>query len=195
MALPAFSWMAQHLDAYPVPPAEPSRAAASLPISPDVRWQPAYDGVAWQHRVAYLTPQGHVLELYRNEYQRQSQGRELFASGSPLFDPRAFNVNTSVRTQLIPEGARPVAVNRVELSDPSGRTWSALYTYLVDDETVPDARRAQFLTAWRSLYGRPVAGVFALATPCVPDCPAVKGDLEALAVRAYAEYETTRRRP
>jgi hypothetical protein len=56
-------------------------------------------------------------------------------------------------------------------------------------------QRTQFLTAWRSLYSRPPAGMLALATPGVPDCPAVKDHLEALAVRACAGYETTRRRP
>jgi hypothetical protein len=187
--------MAQQLDESPVPSDGPRLAGASLPIAPDLRWQPAYDGVAWQHRVAYLTPHGHVLELYWNEYRRQSQGRELFASGSPLFDLRTFTMSASIRTRLMAVGDRPVDANRVELTDPSGRTWSALYTYLVDDESVPDVWRARFLTAWRSLYSRPAAGVLALATPCVPDCPAVKDDLEALAVRAYAEYEISRRRP
>lgn len=195
VVLPAFSWIAQHLHKYPLSPEGPGVTGDSVTIAPDLRWQPAYDGVAWQHRVAFLTPHGHVLELYRNEYHWQSQGRELFESDSPLFDHRAFTVGKSIRAQLMAEGARPVDANRVELTDPSGRSWSALYTYLVDDETVPAVRRAQFLTAWRSLYSRPTAGVLALATPCVPDCAAVKEDLEALAVRAYTEYETTRRRP
>lgn len=195
LALPALSWIAGDLDRYPAPPAGPiGMSDATQTIAPDLRWQPAYDGVAWQHRVAYLTPGGHVIELYRNEYHRQSQGRELVSSGSGLFDHSAFTMSAPVRTLLAREGAPPIDANRLELTDQSGRTWSALYTYLVDDEAIPGSWRAQLLTAWRSLYSRPAAGVLALATPCIPDCAAVDDDLQALAVRAYAGYETGGRR-
>jgi exosortase len=194
VVLPALSWFSQHLHEYPVPPTGSfDTADATRPIAPDFRWQPNYSGAAWQHRVAYITSQGHVLELYRNEYHQQSAGRELIAPGSPLFDSLAFSTRVSNVTQLVREGAPSIEVNRVELTDQSGRRWSALYTYLVDDEAIPEARRAQALTAWRSLYSRPAAGVLALVTPCVPDCAAVADDLEALAVRAYIEYRTTRR--
>lgn len=195
LLLPAISWVAQRLDSYPPEPAPPASIANTVgPLSPDSRWQPQFGGAAWEHRVAYLATSGRVIELFRNAYHRQSQGQELILRGQEearLFDPAAFKLGASATTHLARDGALPLEVTEVELQDRAGRTWSALYTYVVDGESMNSPRRAMLLTALRAMYRQPTAGVLAVATPCLPDCQSVRADLESVAVRSYNAYEAT----
>ncbi len=196
LLLPVSSWAAQHLDSYPALITAPiPMPGATGPISPDSRWQPQFTGAAWEHRVAYIWPDGRVMELYRNEYHDQSQGKELIANDRSLFDSQSFTTRGLTDTQLERDGAPPINATRVDLVDKSGRGWSALYTYTIDDNTIANARKAQFLTAFRSLYRRPAAGLFAVAIPCVPDCAAVDADLDHAVIRAYDAYQEARRQP
>lgn len=189
LLLPVVSWAARHSSSYPKPvAAPPDIAGAAGPISPDSRWQPGYKGAALEHRVAYILPDGRVIELYHNVYHRQSQGNELIADGAPLFDHAFFTMRTSNAVQLKRTGAQPVDAYHMEMRDKSGRSWAALYTYVLDGKSMTDANRVQLLAAWRSLFGAPTAGVFAVATPCVQSCADIKADLESIALSAYDAY-------
>ena len=191
--LPASSWVAQTMEDYPLdPPGPVAVAGLAGPISPDSRWQTDFKGAAWEHRVAYILKDGRVMELYRNEYHRQSQGKELIANGTLLFDPTSFETRTVTPAHLERDRKPFIDANRIELLDKSGRSWSAIYTYVIDGNAVASSRKAQLLTALRSLYGRPAAGVFAVAVPCVPDCAAVSDELAKATVLAYDAYQLER---
>lgn len=193
--LPAISWGAQRFDHYP----PPSTAVAAItgtsgPMAPDPRWQPLYRGPAAEQRVAYLLPNGHMIDFYRNEYHRQRQGRELISSANQMFSEPAFRQQELTPARLDVPGTAPIEVNKVRLLDQTGRSWSAIYTYIVDGEPIASASRALRLSSMRALYRRPVAGVFATTTPCVPNCAAVEESLEFVTVRAYEAYEGARRK-
>jgi hypothetical protein len=135
-----------------------------------------------------------VIELYRNEYHTQSQGNELIMPGleiAHLFDAGLFSPRSSATVLISRDGSPPLKANSLQLRDQGGRIWSAIYTYEVDDLTLVSSRRVHLETALRAMYSRPTAGVLAVATPCVPDCEAVKADLEFVAVQAHAAYGTS----
>jgi exosortase len=192
LLLPLMAFSLPRVDRYP----DPIQSAVSVPgvtgpLSPDLRWEPQFHGAAWAHRAAYLLPNGRVVEFYRNEYHRQSQGEELIASDGNPFPRKAFPVQTTTAVLLQRPAAAAIEAWRTELRDQSGRDWSALYTYVVDGKAERDGLRTRLVTAALSLYSRPAAGVFAVATPCVPDCSTVAADLEQFAGRAYDAYEST----
>lgn len=196
LALPVSSWAAHWTDAPGATSANPVIISDMTgPISPDGLWDPHYDGAAWEHRVAYIGRGGRVVELYRNEYIEQSQGKELISHGAPLFDPATFTLRVSHEKPLTLTEDFHITANRTELLDKSGRRWLALHTYVVDDETNPNARQVQLLTAIRSLYGRPTAGVLAVMTLCTPDCESADADLEHVLTRAHAAYRSQHRQP
>jgi exosortase len=191
--LPVSSWAAQLGRDYPVGSASPLvLPGLTGPLAPDPRWQPRFDSPAWEHRAAYLQPNGRVIEIYRNEYHRQSQGHELISNGSPLFDPALFSTQASRVVLLEGSDAPPLNVTRVDLKDKSGREWTAMYTYLIDDNVVATASRAQLVTALHSLYGRPVAGVLAALAPCLPDCQAASKTVSAAMIVADKAYRRQR---
>lgn len=169
----------------------PPIAGLTGPSAPDPRWKPRAEGAAWSHRAAYLTPDGRVVELYRNEYHRQSQGSELISRGSPLFEPTSYTIGAS-NTAVLGASEDKLEVTSVTLRDRSGKEWSALYTYIVDDEVVASARRAQLLMALHSFYGRPAAGVLAVMMPCVPNCGSIRTHLETAMQAAHEAYRRAR---
>lgn len=190
LALLPISSMATHLSAeYPSGLTSPiALPGLTGPIAPDPRWSPRFDGPAWSHRSAYMQRNGRVVELYRNEYHRQSQGSELISAGTPLFDPARFATQSSSIAHLDGGDVPPLSVTRIELKDRSGRKWMALFTYLIDGDVVATASKAQLLTALHSMYGRPTAGVLAVMTPCVPDCQAASSDISAVMIAAHEAY-------
>jgi exosortase len=192
LLLPVSSWASHLARDYPADLASPIAVPGLAgPITPDKRWQPAFDGAAWSHRAAYVVPDGRVVELYRNEYHQQSQGKELISRGSPLFDPAVFSTGPSTIVRLNGANA-PLDATRVALKDKSGQEWTALYTYFVDDQIVANASRAQFLIALRSFYGHPPAGVLAMMMPCVPGCAVASSDLDGAMIRTFDAYRSTR---
>ena len=194
LVLPIASWAAEHAHPYPKSLAAPiAMRPATRSLSPDTRWQPQFDGAAWEQRTAYISSHGRIIELYRNEYHDQSQGGELISHGAQLFDRAVFITQQSTITMLQRTNAPAIEINRVQLQDQAGRLWTSLFTYVIDEDSVASTRDAQLVTAWRSLYSRPVAGVFAVLLPCLPDCAAVKADLDEAAVHAYDAYERARR--
>ena len=119
--VPVSSWAIQRGAAYPATAPKPvTLKDGSGPVSPDLRWQPRFDGTAWAHRVAYVWRDRQVIELYRNEYHHQEQGRELISAGNSLFS-RTFQVHASSVGQLPRNGAPAIEVNRTRLSDSSGK--------------------------------------------------------------------------
>jgi EpsI family protein len=191
LVLPLSSWATQLAKNYPASLAAPIELRGLTgPIAPDPRWRPQFDGPAWTHRAAYLEPDGRIIELYRNEYHRQSQGNELVSRGTPLFDPESFATLASSTMRL--NGAEGFDVTRTELKDRSGRKWTALSTYIIGDQVVPGASQAQLVTALHSLYGRPPAGVLAVMTQCAPDCSAVGDTLSSAMITAYEAYRRAR---
>lgn len=193
LLLPVSSWAAHLTEDYPASLASPiALPGLTGPVAPDARWQPRFDGAAWAHRAAYMEPDGRVLELYRNEYHRQSQGNELISRGAPLFDPALFATRTSQVVRLNGADRSPFEVTRIELRDRSGRAWTGLYLYIVGDDIVASASQAQFLTALHSLYGRPATGVLAMMMPCVPDCGSVSRNLDAAMIVAHEAYRRAR---
>lgn len=196
LLLPVSSWAAHSIkqpDRIVVDPIQ--IAGATGPITPAQVWTPQFQGTAWEHRFAYVLSTGRVIELYRNEYYEQSQGKELISHGSHLFNPESFAEATSNVAQLSLDGLPPLEVNVSELVDRSGRRWRALHTYIVGRDAVADARRTQFLTAIRSLYGQPTAGVLAVMTLCTPSCDEVDAILKKTLVQAHGEYSRRIERP
>lgn len=194
--LPVSSWALSRGESYPgtvdAPIALPGARAA---VSPDPRWQPYFEGPAWEHRVAYLHSDGPIIEVYRNEYHRQSQGKELISNGAVLFDPAVFATHSSAIVHLRRGGRPTVEANRVELVDKLGNPWLALYTYVVDQETIANALHVQLITALRSLYGRTTAGVLAVAVPCARDCAALESQLRDVMLQIYDAYQSAPRYP
>lgn len=164
------------------------------PLSPDARWQPTFNGAAWESRAAYVWKDGRVMELYRNEFHDQSQGKELISNGSLLFDPSAFEIGTIVPVSLS-RGSVGLQASRAVLTDRSDRHWLALFTYVIDDRTVANPREAQLRMALDSLFDRPAAGVFAVALPCTGTCEEISSSLDDAAIRAFEAFELARRMP
>ncbi|HEY5810630.1 MAG TPA: exosortase-associated EpsI family protein, partial [Povalibacter sp.] len=194
--LPALSWALQRTHHYPSDVPQPVTISDAIgPISPDSRWQPHFKGAAWEHRVAYIWDHGRVVELYRNEYHRQSQGEELISHGSAIFDGDLFTARAQTVVDLGHDRASPLQANRLQLVDRSGREWLALYTHIIDGHPVAGPQRALFLTALHSLYQRPTAGILAVTMPCVPDCQSVSRDLDQALIRGHAAYQQARSNP
>lgn len=194
LLLPASSWAVQRAHDYPsgLQAAIPI-PGVSEPLSPDVRWQPKFQGAAWQHRVAYVWPPGRVIELYRNEYHEQSQAAELTGVGAVLFDPDTFTVRAAASVRISLDASHSIAATRVELADTAQQPWVAFYTYIVGDHTVGSAVQAQFLTAYHALYRRTAAGVLAVAAPCTPNCTTVSATLEQALASARQAYQQAQR--
>lgn len=194
LLLPTVSWAARRLDTYPAGVPAPIGMPNTVgPISPDIRWQPLFHGAAWEHRLAYITTDGRVIDLYRNEYHQQSEGKELFSSESRLFDPDLFELRSSAVVRMDAGRSHWVEATQAEYLDKAGRGWLVIYTYMVDDDSFADANSSRVSAALRGLGGRPVAGILAVATPCVPDCIAVRPDVESVAIQAYDGYESERK--
>lgn len=188
LVLPVSSWAAHWRTEPGVSSADTIAIPGMVgPISPDALWNPQFDGAAWEHRVAYVM-EGRVIELYRNEYIEQSQGKELISQGSVLFDPTSFTIGTRRTTRLTGADETHINAVRTELVDKSRRRWLALHTYIVNDETNTNPRYVQLQTALHSLFGRPVVGVLAVMALCGSDCTTVAADLEHVLVYAYAGY-------
>jgi exosortase len=193
LLLPVSSWAAHLAQSYPAKPAVAmSLPGLAGPIAPDPRWQPHFEGAAWEHRAAYMGTNGRIVELYRNEYHEQAQGSELIAQGASLFDPAVFTTRAAHIVRLSSADVSPLEASTVELQDKSGRKWTARYAYLVGDDVVASASRAQVLTALHSLYGRPTAGILSVMMPCVPDCESVGGNLDAAMIVVHETYREAR---
>ena len=190
--LPAVAWVLPRIDNYPpeTPATDLATAAADRPLlSPDFRWTPHYPGTAWERRFAIRTGNGIAVEVYGNQYHEQSQGSELVSRGSHLFDPLSFAPGSSSVVDLRDSEDRPIAARREVLTDSAGNSWLAVYTYLVDGEPIPGSRRVQLVTAFRSTYSRPTAGVVAVAAPCPEECTALSADLAETFVGVLEDYQ------
>ena len=101
----------------------------------------------------------------------------------------ASSENTQVQIiELSTPAGTPIAATRVELRDMFGTSWMGFYTYVVDEDSLADGWRVQALTAFRSLYSRPTAGVLAVLMTCVPDCVSVSSDLSEALIQSHSAY-------
>ena len=157
-------------------------------LSPDLSWTPHYPGAAWEYRVALQTENGAVVEIYGNQYHEQSQGTELISRGSHLFDPLYFSPASSDVIEIEDANGQSLPIRRDILTDSSGDSWLALYTYFVDSEPVVSSRRVQLLTAFRSMFARTTAGVVAVATPCIEGCDDRRSEIDDSLNQAIEAY-------
>jgi exosortase len=190
LALPAIAWTAPQGSSYP----EPVAAAPALdglrgPIPADAFWEPTFEGAAWTHRAAYIDRDGRVVELYRNEYHAQSQGKEFAGRGTALFPPERYELSDRRERVIEPGSGRPaIRVIEQRLTDSAGRPWLALFAWYLDGTTHTRLRRVHFVSAVRALYSRPTVGVMAIAAPCRGDCTDVAPSLDAVFALAHAAY-------
>ena len=110
--LPAAAWVLPRVDSNPT-----EILRAGLPIAatgnglqaPDLRWTPHYPGAAWEDRFATVTEGGVAVEVYANQYHEQTQGSELIARGSYLFDPLYFTLKSSSVVTLQDSTGQPIS--------------------------------------------------------------------------------------
>jgi hypothetical protein len=189
--LPAIAWVLPQFDTYPteMPDANLRVSAARFDLTaPDLRWSPHYPGSAWEQRYAVQTASGTTVEIYGNQYHEQSQGSELISRGSHLFDPLYFASGSSGIVELRDSNGKPLSAHREILKDSSGTSWVSVYTYLVDNESVPGSHSIQLKTALRSTYSRTTAGVLAVAAQCIEECESRNSDIENTFILAFEAY-------
>ena len=185
LALPLSSIVLQRSSIYPPAAPRPLELAGASQALPDPDWQPKFIGAAWEYRVAYLGVDGHVIELYRNEYHQQKQGAELISAGMPLFDPDEFLQVESDIVSLHPEQTSSFDANRLILRGKSGQLWIGMYTFLIDNKAIASQWEAQFQTGLLALYRRPTAGVLAVASRCDEDCDEIADLISDALTKVY----------
>jgi len=192
--LPAIAWALPRFDTYSTEISDASLQLSAAEIdlvSPDPTWQPRFEGADWQARLAYLSTSGRVIEVYGNEFRRQSKGKELISSGSSLFESTLVIRESSAFVELGHYNGSRLEANRIVFLDRLGNRWVALYTYVLDQDAIATPRLVQFVTAFRSIYSRPTAGVLAVATLCRSDCTRAGNELADQFVRVYALQDYT----
>jgi exosortase len=194
VTLPAIAWALPRFDSYPTEgPAistELQKAGVEL-VAPDLRWSPHYPGADWEERMAFVSGEGFVIEVYTNQYHEQSQGSELISYISNLFDTSTFSPDSSHIINLRDLGGRPLPARRDTLTDSAGRFWLTMYTYLVDKDPIANGRRVQLATAIRAMYSRAPAGIIAVAVPCAETCEPRFAVVEPVFIRLLEDYRGT----
>jgi len=190
--LPTIAWVVPRTDTYPTETSGTDLRIVTTDeeiLSPDLLWTPHFPGAAWEHRFAIRTDSGIAIEVYRNQYHEQSQGRELVSRGSQLFDAMYFSSESTSNIDLLDSDGRSIQALRGVLTDSSGTSWLTVYTYLVDSEPIADSRRVQLLTALRSMYSRTTAGIIAVATQCMEKCQSRISDVEDAFIRVVETHQ------
>ena len=190
--LPTTAWLLPRADTYPseVPSLDPwIEADRHTKFAPDVRWSPNYPGTYWEDRFAVIADSGLAVEVYGNQYHEQTQGNELFAGASFLFDPLNFSLQASNSMHLENTSGQPISIRREILRDDRGTSWLSLYTFVVDNEPIAGARRALFKSAIRSTYSRTAAGILAVAVPCEKQCEIEFSEIEGTFIKLVEAYQ------
>lgn len=171
VVLPAVSWAAGML---PADSADHERHLArpaegfSGPLSPSPAWQPFFVGATSESRAAYVSPTGHVLDYYGNNYTKQSQGRELIGYDNRLMDSGVFDLRLKT---IVNQGSerRAIPTVAVEARRHAGQTWIVMYYYDVAGTLTSSELGAQLLAGWMSVWGPAPAGVRAVGARCQGD--------------------------
>ena len=191
VVLPIIVWTLPRFDSYPNTQAIGVADQLSpdfSSVSPDLRWNPYFVGVQWEDRSAVTKGNGVAIEIYVNRYHDQTQGSELFAGATEIFNPRRFNQDASTVNFDRDTESGSISAVRETWIDEAGTVWRSYYTYVIDDEPIAGGRSAQLRTAFRSMYSKTAAGIVAAAAPCPEDYRSCQLDLEIVFLRILQRY-------
>ncbi|MEX1994499.1 MAG: exosortase C-terminal domain/associated protein EpsI [Steroidobacteraceae bacterium] len=143
------------------------------PLPGDVEWKPAFIGAADEARAAYRRSDGGVVEVYVNQYGEQRQGSELVQYGNLLLAPADWSRKWPLESLAL-RGVATADLIAFEAESPAGDAWMVAYTYQVGRWRTTRDAFAQFGYGLQSTV-RPVpSGMVILASPCRPNCEAVR---------------------
>lgn len=155
---------------------EPGTAGGfSGPLLDDTDYRPVFPGAAGERVATYQGPHGRV-GLYQVAYGRQRLGEKLIGYGSSVV-PAGWAAPSRGRLRL-PDGAE---VERVTVRRPDGGRAVILDWYVVGGQATASTATARLRLAGEAFTAVTHSRLFAIESPCTPDCDVAAGDLSRFA--------------
>jgi len=135
------------------------------------RWRPQYPAADLSQQQEFSRG-GQTVCAYVASFLSQRQDKELIGYWSSPYQPDSEVVSSAVRV------AAGRTLNEVQLGDERTADRIVWYTYVVGAREWRRGIAAQLSYAFGTLSGAPASSIYALSTPCVPDCAAARRVLD-----------------